>query len=259
MRSDWLDMSARGKGRVVAFATLGTLCCILVSLVFDSFSFETGQWSLSDRWVNNIIIPLLLAPGFFTFLLVKLRDLAIAHDNLMVLATTDDLTSCLTRRAFVSLVDGYMERVKQDPPSKGALLVIDVDHFKAVNDRFGHETGDQALKSISHAIRKSVREIDLVGRMGGEEFGVFMPGVAPALTRAIAERIRTSVSLVDFQPSGEPCDLSISVGGATFDGDASFTELFREADERLYRAKNSGRNRVDITRLAGAAILSPAC
>lgn len=257
MRNDWLDLSSRGKGRIVVLTILGTLACILLSLSFDSYSFSDGAWSMKEGWRNNIYIPLLIAPAFFSFMLYKLRQLAIAHDDLMVLATTDGLTSCLTRRAFVTLVDGYLERVKREPYSFGALLVIDVDHFKSVNDRFGHEKGDEALRSIAGAIRSNLREIDLVGRMGGEEFGVFLPGVAPSVTRSIAERIRTAVNAVPFRPEGEPCHLSVSVGGATFDRFTTFTDLFRQADQRLYEAKGRGRDRVEIVRMTGAPSLSP--
>ena len=256
MRRDWLDMSAQGKGRVVVLTVLGTLCCIAVALVFDSYNFETGHWSLQESWKNNIIIPLLLAPGFFSLLLIKLRELAIAHEELMVVATVDSLTSCLTRRAFVALVDGYMERIRQEAPPTGALLVIDVDHFKRVNDRFGHDNGDEALKSVASAIKQNVRDIDLVGRMGGEEFGVFLPGLNPTISVKVAERIRQSVSSVEFRPKGEEWTLSVSVGGTTFAEQADFAELFRQADERLYEAKRSGRNRVEFAPFQGMGTLA---
>lgn len=251
MDLSWVDLSAKGKGRVAVFTVLGTLCCVAIALFVDSFSFSTGVFALKDRWTNNILIPLIIAPPFFVFLLVKLRQLAIAHDDLLVVATTDGLTSCLTRRAFAALVDGYMERLSLEAPQSGALLIIDVDHFKAVNDRFGHEHGDEALKSVASAIRSSVREIDLVGRIGGEEFGVFLPGLRPTLAAAIAERIRTAVDALAFRPLGETCSLSVSVGGTTFEQKASFTELFRQADERLYAAKHQGRNRVEMKRYLG--------
>ena len=253
MKPQWFDLSARSRGRVVVLTVLGTAACIALALALDSFSFSTGEWTLGERWQNNIFIPLAIAPPFFIFLLVSLRHLAIAHDDLLQLATVDSLTSCLTRRAFTALVDGYMERLSQDAPQNGALLVIDVDHFKVVNDRFGHEQGDEALKSVAAAIRKSVRSIDLVGRMGGEEFSVFLPGLGPGMTLALAERIRAAVRGVEFQPKGVPWALSISVGGATFDERASFTELFREADERMYTAKRNGRNRVEMSRYRGTA------
>jgi diguanylate cyclase len=246
-----LDLSARGKGRIVVFTILGTLCCIALALFIDSFSFSTGAWVLKDQWTNNLVIPLIIAPPFFIFLLVKLRQLAIAHDELMVVASVDSLTSCLTRRAFTALVDGYMERISQEAPQNGALLIIDVDHFKVVNDRFGHAHGDEALKSVASAIKSSVREIDLVGRLGGEEFGVFLPGLKPPLAASIAERIRATVRALPFQPLGELFKLSVSVGGTTFEEKASFTELFREADERMYVAKREGRNRVEMKRYLG--------
>ena len=131
--------------------------------------------------------------------------------------------------------------------SAGALLVIDVDHFKRINDSFGHDSGDEALKVIAETIRGAVRAVDLVGRIGGEEFGVFLPGTDPNRTLAVAERIRAAISAAEFSPTGSRVGLSVSVGGATFADQASFSELFRRADQRLYAAKLNGRNRVEIT------------
>lgn len=242
-----LDLSARGWGRVVLLSGLGTLVCIFVSFAIDSFSFETGTWRWGTAPWNNAIIPLVLAPPFFIYLLSKLRELAIAHHELSIVASTDVLTSCLNRRAFTAMVDAYLERVVgEEAKREGALLIIDVDHFKNVNDNFGHESGDEALKIIAQAIKGVVREIDLVGRIGGEEFSVFLPGTDANRTQLIAERIRAAVSTVEFYPTGNRCDLSVSVGGATYDRQATFSDLFRQADQRLYAAKQNGRNRVEI-------------
>jgi diguanylate cyclase len=136
--------------------------------------------------------------------------------------------------------------VGEEAKREGALLIIDVDHFKNVNDSFGHDCGDEALKIIAQAIKGVVREIDLVGRIGGEEFSVFLPGTDPNRTQLVAERIRAAVSTVEFYPTGNRCDLSVSVGGAIYDREATFSELFRQADQRLYAAKQNGRNRVEI-------------
>ena len=145
--------------------------------------------------------------------------------------------------------------VGEEAKREGALLIIDVDHFKDVNDNFGHESGDEALKIIAQTIKGVVREIDLVGRIGGEEFSVFLPGTDANRTHVIAERIRAAISTVEFYPTGNRCDLSVSVGGATYDREATFSELFRRADLRLYAAKQNGRNRVEIhnTPARGAA------
>jgi diguanylate cyclase (GGDEF)-like protein len=242
-----LDLSARGWARVILLSCLGTLVCILVAFIVDSFSFESGTWRWGTAPWNNVIIPLVLAPPFFLYLLSKLRELAVAHHELSIVASTDVLTSCLNRRAFTAMVDAYLERVvAQGAKREGALLIIDVDHFKNVNDSFGHECGDEALKIIAQAIKEVVREIDLVGRIGGEEFSVFLPGTDANRTQIVAERIRVAVSTLEFYPTGNRCDLSVSVGGATYDREATFSDLFRQADLRLYAAKQNGRNRVEI-------------
>jgi diguanylate cyclase (GGDEF)-like protein len=242
-----LDLSAQGKPRVYILTAVGTLICILAAFAIDSYSFETHTWRLGTNPINNLIIPLVVAPPFFWFLLSKLRELSAAHRELMDVASTDALTSCLNRRAFTALVDGYLERVEKEAIRPGALLVLDVDHFKAVNDNFGHDRGDEALKLIASTIRAAVRDIDLVGRLGGEEFAVFLPSTDPSRTAIVADRIRAAVGAADFAPDGHSYRLSISVGGATFAQRTTFSDLYRTADERLYAAKNAGRDRIDIT------------
>jgi diguanylate cyclase len=242
-----IDWSARGRARVYAFAAAGTLVCIAVALAFDSYSFTTGTWRWGADPLNNVWIPLILAPPFFCFLLSKMRQLAIAHHELLTVASTDSLTSLLNRRAFTAMVDGYLERVASGERSfGGALLIIDVDHFKQVNDCFGHECGDEALKLIADTISGVVRDIDLVGRVGGEEFCVFIPAAEPERVLLIAERIRTAVNQAAFLPGENPHQLSVSIGGVTFVTGLTFSELYRRADQRLYSAKRNGRNRVEM-------------
>jgi diguanylate cyclase len=221
-----LDWSARGHLRVYVFTALGTAVCIAVAFAVDSYSFTTGAWRWGDNPINNLVIPLLLAPPFFFVLLNKLRELAIAHHELLSIASTDSLTSLLNRRAFTTMVDGYLERVKQDSANcQGALLLVDVDHFKAVNDRFGHDSGDEALKLIARTIKETVREIDLVGRLGGEEFCVFIPSLKPDQIALIAERIRAAVNDASFVADERSYRLSVSVGGIIFAEAESFTSL----------------------------------
>jgi diguanylate cyclase len=239
-----LDLSARSWTRVILLTIAGTLCCIVFAFTFDSYSFQENLW------------PLLIAPPFFFYLLSKLRQLAIAHDQLLVVASTDSLTSCLTRVAFTTLVDAYLERVdRQEWRRVGALLVMDVDHFKNVNDNYGHDAGDEALKLIVQSIRSTLREVDLVGRIGGEEFSVFLPGILPDQVFVVAERIRETVKAAIFCPAGAPHKLSISIGGATYLRSTSFSELFKLADKRLYEAKRNGRNRVELCQLSSSSQL----
>jgi diguanylate cyclase len=248
------DLSARSWTRVILLTIVGTLCCIVFAFTFDSYSFEESLWRLGASPKNDVIIPLLIAPPFFFYLLSKLRQLAIAHDQLLVVASTDGLTSCLTRVAFTTLVDAYLERVdRQEWRREGALLVMDVDHFKNVNDNYGHDAGDEALKLIVQSIRSTLREVDLVGRIGGEEFSVFLPGIPPERAFVVAERIRETVKAANFCPAGAPYNLSISIGGVTYLRSTSFSELFKLADKRLYDAKRNGRDRVELCQLSSSS------
>ncbi|GLS33534.1 diguanylate cyclase (GGDEF) domain-containing protein [Mesorhizobium albiziae] len=253
MATHRFDFSPRGRARVLLLTFLGTICCIAVAFTVDSYSIENNSWRWGDRPLNNLVIPLILAPPFFYFLLNKLRELAIAHQELLVVSATDSLTSCLNRRAFTALVDSYLQRfADRQTNAESALLVIDVDHFKAVNDRFGHDLGDEALKIIAKTIRDEVRERDFVGRLGGEEFCVFLPGFGLASTAIVAERIRAAVNRAEFAPTGEQYTLSVSVGGVTFKRTVLYSELYRQADRWLYSAKRNGRNRVEIQQIADA-------
>ncbi len=240
------DLSPTGRARVYVLTVLGTLVCIGAAFAIDGYSFTTGEWRWGATPSNNLLIPLVLAPPFFFFLLSKMRELSIAHRELVTIASTDSLTSCLNRRAFSAMVEGYLEKVSDaESTREGALLVLDVDHFKRVNDKFGHDQGDEALKLVVQAIRDSVRETDLVGRLGGEEFGAFMPRLDKERADIVARRICANVHSISFCPSGEPHELSISIGGAFFDeSPVTFAELYRKADRLLYEAKRSGRDRV---------------
>ncbi len=250
-----LDWSSKGRARVYAFTVLGTLVCVGFAFVFDGYSFKDGTWRWGSDPINNLLIPLILAPPLFLFILTKMRQLAIAHEELMTVAATDSLTSLLNRRAFTEMVDGYLNRVEEAAAaSHNALFVIDVDHFKDVNDRFGHENGDKALQLIAEAITETVHNSDLVGRIGGEEFCVFMPRKPSDHFPIAAERIRSAINNVDFVVNEQRHLLSVSVGGVIFERGATFSDLYRGADERLYVAKRNGRNRVELAVLpAGGA------
>jgi diguanylate cyclase (GGDEF)-like protein len=245
-----LDWSARGRARVWTLTALGTLLCIAVAFAVDSYDMATGNWRWGSDPVNNFVIPVLLAPPCFFFMLDKMRQLAIAHNELMTVASTDSLTSLLNRRAFTELVDGYLKRVEEsERQPRGALLVIDVDHFKLVNDRFGHESGDEALKLIAQTIRESVRDTDLVGRIGGEEFCVVAPNTPLANALQLGERIVREVRAGRYGEEDNRFPVTLSVGVATRDpGDTDLEAFLTRADKALYAAKSGGRDRVMVSR-----------
>lgn len=240
-----LNVSATSRGRVYLLTAAGTFLCIGMALIIDGFSFETGTWRWGSDPFNNVLIPGVLAPPLLFLLLSQMRQLALAHRELMTIASTDSLTQCLNRRAFTAMVEGYLASLSGQN-RHGALLVIDVDYFKAVNDRYGHDKGDEALELVATAIRSTIRPSDVVARMGGEEFSVFLPEAAAHDAVAVAERIRLEIAAASFRIAGETVGLTASIGGIAFPGATSFAELYRAADQQMYLAKAKGRNQVSV-------------
>jgi two-component system cell cycle response regulator len=132
------------------------------------------------------------------------------------------------------------------------VLMVDVDHFKSVNDRFGHASGDRALRLIADSLRVNTRVFDSVARYGGEEFVVVMPGTSPEEASAAGERLRAAVELIEFATSeNQPIPLTVSVGVAGASSAVGSPELLlHAADAALYDAKRNGRNRVEVARAA---------
>ena len=176
-------------------------------------------------------------------------QLAAAHRRLEEKASRDDMTGMLNRESFFASLDG--SRRESD---RGALLIIDADHFKAINDDFGHLTGDEALLLIAAAIKRGVRAGDVLGRIGGEEFCAFLPGTDEREAGQIAERIRREVEAICFQPDGgQAIPLTVSIGGALCPQGVKIPDLMRSADRRLYEAKHSGRNLAIVEAVPRAA------
>ena len=247
-----LDFSATGWARVIAGTLGGTIFCIGATLIVDSVRFSgMTDAELSNAIIVDILLPTGLAVPLLFLLLYKMRQLAIAHHEISIIASTDNLTAVLNRGAFKMLVDAYLQQaIRQPAHNAGAFLVIDADHFKSINDRFGHQEGDVALKLIAQTIQTSLRQGDIVGRIGGEEFGVFLPKANLDQAGIVAERIRRDINEIEFPPSARTHALSVSVGGAAFGGHTAYDDLFRVADKCLYSAKAGGRNQVIFQRLA---------
>ena len=165
------------------------------------------------------------------------------------LAQTDALTQLLNRRALTERITAEMERALRYDSSM-ALLMIDLDHFKRVNDSYGHLVGDDVLRDVAALLTKTIRTTDMVARYGGEEFLVLLPETDDAGAAMFAERIREAVESHDFGgPADQPgLGLTTSVGVATFPAARieSVEDLFARADAALYRAKADGRNRVRL-------------
>ncbi|WP_151733511.1 sensor domain-containing diguanylate cyclase [Paenibacillus tengchongensis] len=169
----------------------------------------------------------------------KQTELLALNAILLELSTTDKLTGLRNRRFLQEKLEETLQGcgAAAEPFS---LLIVDIDHFKRVNDTFGHPAGDQVLESLASLLRAHCRVQDTVARYGGEEFVLILPGLNAAEAKLAAENLRLTVAQADW----EPVDITVSIGIATFAGNDSPDSLLKKADDALYRSKENGRNRV---------------
>jgi diguanylate cyclase (GGDEF)-like protein len=162
--------------------------------------------------------------------------------SLAQLASTDLLTTTWNRRHFEQAVEGEIQRSSRygHPVT---MLLLDIDHFKRVNDTFGHTVGDQVIREVANCIRSVIRLSDSLTRWGGEEFIILMPNTGLSSAAVLAERIRESIATHDFEGIGP---VTASLGLAEYLPSGSQEEWLDRADRAMYRAKDKGRNRVEI-------------
>ena len=160
------------------------------------------------------------------------------------MATTDGLTGTLNRARFLALAQRALTRARRLGQGM-AVLMLDIDHFKEINDCYGHQAGDAALKHFVARLRAGTREHDLLGRLGGEEFAIALTNVDGARACEVAERLRLMVADAPVRYGGSTFDMSVSIGIATpRETDESIGRILARADARLYAAKQAGRNQV---------------
>ncbi|MCC6074875.1 diguanylate cyclase [Pseudomonas sp. GCM10022188] len=201
------------------------------------------------RWRQGVARPRSLADGstlwhgFITDVTERKRIEA----ELQEFATTDFLTQLPNRRHFMSQIEGELARIQRGGGSGGAaVLMCDLDHFKAINDQWGHAVGDLALKHFAAILREQLRKSDLAGRVGGEEFAVLLPDTGLDDASAFARRLQYHLAERPLAHDGAGIALSISVGIAALNAtDASVDAALSRSDMALYRAKSAGRNRIE--------------
>lgn len=192
---------------------------------------------------------LMIVNGVGFLLMCKQKD----DGQMQRLATVDALTDTLNRRAFFERAESTRQlALRLRKPI--ALLMLDLDHFKQLNDNHGHACGDQALRLFAETVRGVLREQDLVGRLGGEEFALALPGTPLEGARHAAERLRVAVTEVSVPSCASTYRMSVSIGLVMIEPNEELTAALARADHALYAAKTGGRNRVEI----GPAILKRA-
>jgi diguanylate cyclase (GGDEF)-like protein/PAS domain S-box-containing protein len=163
-------------------------------------------------------------------------------EKFQLLANTDSLTGTFSRRYLIECAEHELKRMRRSGETM-AVIMFDLDRFKSVNDGYGHATGDRAIIAVAEACKKNLREIDWLGRMGGDEFVVVLPDIDLASTLIVAERIREAICATQIWcDDGSNISVTSSFGITMSDSSSSFDELLARSDAALYVAKNRGRN-----------------
>jgi len=210
------------------------------------FLLEDG----SIRHIESEGRAILDAEGKVSKVIVVSRDITERkrkETELLEMATTDFLTGLPNRRYFETRLEQELARIQRIDSLRAAVLMLDLDHFKCINDSFGHDTGDKMLRHLAALIRSELRKIDTVGRVGGEEFAIILAGADPAAAEAFADRLRVKIESSTLTQGNDTIGITVSIGVSPVlatDPDAN-AALIR-ADRALYRAKEKGRNRVEI-------------
>ena len=239
-RGQWLLVAGLSLEAVV----LGGRALVAISTHFEATNILQSSALQTLTFLATFSVVLVSSVGF----VFMSRDRA--DENNRVLAALDPLTGVANRRSLIAALDRDMARA-QRMREPMALMMVDIDHFKDVNDRYGHPAGDRVLCSVVNVLRQRVRAQDLVGRYGGEEFMVLLPDTgltgAEQLARALCKAVEESRCPADGVPGpGIAVTVSIGVFGGRLESGDSWDMLIAAADRALYQAKNNGRNRVEV-------------
>jgi diguanylate cyclase (GGDEF)-like protein/PAS domain S-box-containing protein len=202
-----------------------------------------------EFWIDTNIVPLRDAHGRVTHFATIGRDLTATkqlQQELRLMASTDPLTGLLNRRRFLEQAETEFLR-SQRYQHELAAVMLDIDHFKTINDTHGHFVGDQVLIAMSRAAENLLRGTDILGRWGGEEFVILMPETPLAGAAILAERLREVLARLAVDTTAGTLHFTVSAGVAARDAtDADITDILQRADSALYAAKQHGRNRIQV-------------
>ncbi|NMH61530.1 GGDEF domain-containing protein [Alteromonas ponticola] len=196
---------------------------------------------LSETWIQVMLLTHMLMT-MSTALILPMLQLTRKQIHWERLANTDELTRVLNRRAFLKQVD-----LSNSTTYKSCLFMIDIDHFKRINDSYGHQAGDEVLKSVARSLQAHIRHRDVVGRLGGEEFAILLPEIDFTEAKKIAERILRGVADQLIPVNDHLLNVTVSIGVAfSHQGERDWDSLYSCADRALYQAKDGGRNLIAI-------------
>ena len=213
-----------------------------VRVTLRNFS-KTGK----EYWVDISILPLRDTEGKVTHFASIQRDITEykkLEQDLQILCRTDPLTTAANRRAFNEILSQEFSRFKRSQ-KEYALIMIDLDHFKSINDQHGHSVGDQVLIEVTERCKDNIRVHDILARLGGEEFCILLPYTETKQAQKVAERLRAKIEIKPIIVDGLRVKVTISVGiSLVSTGDEDGHQAMERADQKLFQAKESGRNQI---------------
>jgi len=209
------------------------------SVVFPSAEVE--RWTLALCRAANLAVAGLVAP---LMLLQYFKLVCAQQAELLDMALRDPMTKLFNRRHAHDVGDSLMKLMRRDPHYRFSMVLLDLDHFKSINDRFGHDAGDTVLKHVAATLGQVSRGGDVSCRWGGEEFLILLPNTDEAAAAAFAERVRVAIAASRLESAGQPIPLTASLGVSEALLQESWESIVQRADEALYAGKSGGRNRV---------------
>lgn len=216
--------------RFMVLIALVTVANVIFGLVFDVHDLHPPAYYVAHAFFVD-------GPLIAFFLTVTLFQVRLQR-RLSRLSRKDGLTGLNNRRTFFAMVDDL-----RPAAAKGILLLLDADRFKTINDTYGHQAGDDCLRSIAYMLHRNVRKTDIIGRIGGEEFAIYLSNTSLAQARVIGERLTKPIPF-NAGPTQPHATVTLSIGAVEASPTASFDELFGLADSALYHAKQKGRARM---------------
>lgn len=252
------------KAEIFFFVLLGLMCCAGLSAYMawktasglSAFDVAILEPILQYSYVSMVLTGLGIACGVLLIYPTikigvaeqgKLRQmtasLSMRSESLEQAAVTDALTGMHNRRYFDDALREYLAAFAKINKPIG-MIILDLDHFKAINDTHGHDAGDEVLREVANCLLEFTRYHDVAARLGGEEFAVLSPNIGERQLFDLAERIRRAIAELSVRAGNITLRVTVSAGTAIWDGRESGEKLYQRADQKLYEAKRAGRNRV---------------
>ena len=238
-----------GRFNTVAIITIATtvvsvaITAIAATILNNIASTVNFGWAIAFAYIVPVVVtPLISWP--LVGLLLRIYQ---SEEKMRDLASHDSLTGLLSRHAFFENGNSYISLAKRDR-NMFSVLVIDLDHFKKINDKFGHPAGDAVLKLFADVVNSVSRNSDIIGRLGGEEFGLVLPSTGSSEAVEFSQRLHQAIDKAVLTYKNDMIKYTVSIGLTSYktDADESLEDMLASADIALYQAKNSGRNQTAV-------------